>query len=232
MSAPRCTVITGIDISDIVAATLTADMSTTITSHDPEHVDTQSTETKVYRNVKIPIWILDKTPYAGRARDRPDCVVDDVLEAGGMFWFSVNELKDSNLHVWASPSHLNEWLAVSSISKSLVTETMPYDGAVLHTTKTGTVIRARGSPEPYYWNWDTKRWDHNPDLTNYRPYRLEITGDKRVRSNEHTDAIIAGLIMARLKRARGPGPETDSDSEAEPDIDARRDSDDEAPDSD
>jgi len=204
-------------------------MSTTITSHDPEHVDTQSTETKVYRNVKIPIWILDKTPYTGRARDRPDCVVDDVLEAGGMFWFSVNELKDSMLHVWVSPSHLNEWLAVSSISKSLVTETMPYDGAVLHTTKTGTVIRARGSPEPYYWNWDTKRWDHNPDLTNYRPYRLEMAGDKRVRSHEHTDAIIAGLIMARLKRARGPGPEADSDDEAEPDTDAWPNSDDEAP---
>ncbi|KAH6868741.1 hypothetical protein BKA58DRAFT_200228 [Alternaria rosae] len=217
--APRCLVVTAINIGDIVPATLTADLSTTIDTHDPENVDSNSTETKVYRGIEIPIWVLDKTPFEGRARERPDCVVDDVLEAGGLFWFSVNELKESDLRVWAAKSHMNEWLAVSSIPKSLVTKTMPYDGAVLHTSKKAEAVRARRSPEPYYWNYDKNCWDHKPDLTDYRPYRLSKAGDKRIRSHEHTDAIIAGLIVARLKRARGSGSEANSDSEAQADSD-------------
>jgi hypothetical protein len=226
--APRCLVITAINISDLVPATLTVDMSTTVDTHDPEHVDTNRTETKVYRNVKVPIWILDEIPYEGHARERPDCVVNDVLEAKGIFWFSVNELKKSDLCVWAAKSHTNEWLAVSGIPKSLVARTMPYDGMVLHTSQRAEAVQARRSPEPYFWNFDNECWDHKPDVTDYTPYRLAKAGDKRPRSREKTDAIIAGLIMAQLKRARRSSSEANSDSDVEPDSDAAPDSDDEA----
>jgi hypothetical protein len=153
-------------------------MYTTINTHVPKRKGPILTRTET-RDVEIPIWILEKTPYSGDLASRPSCEVDDVLNAGGIFWFSVEELKNSDLNVWAKGTHQSEWLAVSSIPTRIITQHMPFDGMVLHTGKSAELIQARGDEQRWNWNWDTNRWDHEPDLTDFRPYRLAKFGDKR-----------------------------------------------------
>lgn len=226
----RCLVITSIDISRLVPATLTANMSTTINTHDPEHLDvTIRSDTKRSFGLEIPIWILDKTPDEGDSHKRSDCTVDDVLRAGGMFWFSLNELRASDLDVMAAPKHKNEWLAVGGIPKSIIIKAMPHDGAILHTSKTAEPVRARGCPEKYYWNYNTNRWDHNPNLKDYRPYRLAKAGDKRCHDDEKTTAnLITNVIMGHMKRARRSDPDDSSDSGNNSDSDSTPDTEDDS----
>lgn len=205
-------------------------MSTTINTHDPEHLDvTIRSDTKRYFGLEIPIWILGKTPDGGDSHKRPDCTIDDVLRAGGMFWFSMNELRTSDLRVWASGKHKNEWLAVGGIPKSIVIQAMPHDGAILHTSKKTEPVRARGCPEKYYWNYNNNRWDHNPNLKDYRPYRLAKAGDKRCHDDEKTTAnLITNLIMGHMKRARRSDPDDSSDSGNNSDSDSTPDTEDDS----
>ncbi|KAI4689277.1 uncharacterized protein J4E88_002627 [Alternaria novae-zelandiae] len=217
---PRCLVVTSLDISKIVPATLTANMTTTTNGHTTEHKDTDHIEETVYDDIEIPIWVLFQDDYEGPAHERPDCEVNDVLDAGGIFWFSVNELKVSDLRVWAGDDHRGEWLAVSSIPKSLIVRAMPFDGMVLHTSKTTEVIQARGSPEPYLWNHDNVCWDHMPghtkhyDLADYRPYRLSKQGDKRIYDDAKIAAAITENIMTNFKRFRRANNNADARPDA------------------
>jgi hypothetical protein len=181
-------------------------MSTTLDTHDADQdsdsiptLNKSSTET---RAVNIPVWVLDKKLYNGNPETRPSCGVDDIIDDGGNFWLCVNELTRSDLRVWASAAHMNEWLAVGNIPESIVTRVMPFDGAVLHTAKRSVPVRARTIEEPHYWNFDDKYWVHDPDLTkNWRPYREAKAGDKR--TNDDTDRYckIGALMASFLRRA-------------------------------
>ncbi|CAE7027511.1 hypothetical protein CFE70_003930 [Pyrenophora teres f. teres 0-1] len=207
---PRCLVVTGIDTSNLVPAILVANMSTTPVDHEPDQQDPISIAT-TKRTVRIPIWIADGTPYLGNSETRPDCEVDDVLHAGGNFWFCVDELVKSDFRIWVSKKHKGEWLATSRILQSSVTNVMPFDGAILHTGKSTEQIRSRCA-EPYFWNFDTNRWDHNPDLRDYRPYRHAKIGDKRKLSTMKKERYrkIAAMVTEYLEQI-----ENDVESEAE-----------------
>ncbi|KAL6172163.1 hypothetical protein ACJQWK_02339 [Exserohilum turcicum] len=196
--APRCLTITTLDTSRLVPAVLKATMLTTIKTHVPDQKDPISTRT-VERYVEMPIWILDKVPHSGNPEDRPSCELEDILQDGGILWLSLTELKESDLSLWASDAHMNEWLAVSSIPESIVTKSRPFDGAILHSEKSTEFVQARGSPEPFYWNFDQKRWEYVPNMTDYRPYREAKAGDKRKLSDENLESA-------------GSSAETESDS--------------------
>ncbi|KAI4707980.1 hypothetical protein J4E89_007098 [Alternaria sp. Ai002NY15] len=205
---PRCLVITSMDISGAEPATLIVNMKTTPVSHEAEHKEANRIESEVYEDVEIPIWVIFRDDYEGPAHERPDSTVEDVLAAGGMFLFSVNELKVSALRVWASDDHRNEWLFVGSVPKELVIKAKPFDGRILHSIKTEHCIQAVSCPEPYLWNHDNESWDHIPGLTNHddlpdwRPYRLEKAGEKRSYDEAKIGAAVAAEIVESRKRNR------------------------------
>ncbi|RMZ71876.1 hypothetical protein GMOD_00009224 [Pyrenophora seminiperda CCB06] len=218
---PRCLVVTGIDTSKLVPATLVTMMSTTPVDHDPDQESPAHIATTTVK-VRIPIWIDEDIRYRGNLADRKDCELDEILHSGGRFWLSVDELRTSDFRLWVSKKHQGEWLAISSIPESSVKRVMPFDGAFLHTTKTTEVIRSR-CPEPYHWNFDTERWDHKADLSDYRPYRLEKIGDKR-KTPPTRIREIAAIIIGYLQQVENQ----DSDAEAEAEADDSS-SEDEAP---
>jgi hypothetical protein len=213
-----------IDISRLVPATIKVKMSTILDTHDfekePDSIPIVNMSTTETRTVNIPVWVLDKKSYRGGPGTRPSCEVDDILKARGIFWFCVNELKKSDLRVWASATHMNEWLAVGNIPESIVIHVMPFDGAVLHTAKRPEPVRARTTEEPHYWNFDEKYWVHDPDLNkNWRPYREAKLGDKR--TNDGTDryckigALVAKILRQAETRDQVEGDASDEDVEDE-----------------
>ncbi|KAL1795909.1 hypothetical protein ACET3X_006133 [Alternaria dauci] len=177
-SAPRRLLIAEIDVSRLEPATLKTTMSTTQVNHSPDKSDPRTSST-TDRDVEIPIWVLDAVPYEGPPADRPSRTLDEILDSGGLIWLSVNELTRSDMELWAMKSHENEWLAMSRIPEDLITNVMPFDGAVPHTRKGHEVVRSRGTEEIYLWNFDIRQWVHDPDLTDFHPYRRARAGERR-----------------------------------------------------
>ena len=176
-SAPRRLLIAEIDVSGLVPATLKTTMSTTQGDHSSDKSDPRTSSTND-RDVEITIWVLDAVPYEGSSAIRPSRKLDEILDSGGLIWLSVNELTRSDMELWAMKSHENEWLALSRIPEGLVTNVMPFDGAFLHSQKGYEVVRSRLSEEIYLWNFEIKMWVHDPDLADFRPYRIARDGEE------------------------------------------------------
>ena len=95
---------------------------------------------------------------------------------------SINELTKSDLQVWASRSHENEWLTLSKIPSKFITKIMPFNGAYAVTEKGYDIVRNR-QKETYIWNWDISMWEHDPDLTDLSPYCLLRDGNLGIGSD-------------------------------------------------
>jgi len=136
-------------------------------------------------------------------------------------WMRGVELRKTgkyDMNCGAADTHDNEWLCCGPVPASTIRKVMPYDGQKLHPKKTAELVMSTQSIEKYVFNWDKKQWQHNPDLTDFRPFRLERPGDKRRSdNNEAGEEAVAAEDEAsndlyedpepRRKRARIVRPE-------------------------
>jgi hypothetical protein len=107
-----------------------------------------------------------------------------------------------DMNYGAADTHDNDWLCCGPVPRSRITKVMPFDGEKLHRMKTSQLVKSQESIEIYIFNWDLWKWQHNPDLTDYRPYRLERPGDKRVPSENNDGHEEAGSNEPQRKRVQ------------------------------
>ncbi|KAH4342097.1 hypothetical protein HBH98_167040 [Parastagonospora nodorum] len=131
------------------------------------------------RPVKIPIWIRD----TARPMDGSAITIQQYHDSGADMWVNGREMRktgDFDMNCGASNSHDDEWLCCGAIPESIITNVMPFDGNKVHRKKGYEFVKSIKSMEIYIWNFDEWIWEHNPDTTDYRPYRLAKLGDKRL----------------------------------------------------
>ncbi|KAF2027098.1 hypothetical protein EK21DRAFT_72835 [Setomelanomma holmii] len=151
------------------------------------------------RSVKIPIWIRN----VARPADGSPISVQELEDSGADMWVRGVEMRNTgptDMNYGAADTHDNDWLCCGPVPRSFTTKVMPFDGEKLHQKKTSQLIRSKESIEIYLFNWDLWKWQHNPDLTDFRPYRLEQAGDRRGPPDNDDDGQEPGLNQPRRKR--------------------------------
>jgi hypothetical protein len=130
------------------------------------------------RQVKLDVWIR----RTARPEDGSPISIQQLYDSGADMWIRGIEMRKTgpfDMNYGAADTHDNDWLCCGPVPRSCITKVMPFDGEKLHRKKTSQLVKSQESIEIYIFNWDIWRWLHNPDLTDYRPYRLERSGDKR-----------------------------------------------------
>ncbi|KAF2821207.1 hypothetical protein CC86DRAFT_470947 [Ophiobolus disseminans] len=87
----------------------------------------------------------------------------------------------------AADTHDNEWLCCGPVPDWTIMKVMPLDGNDLHPKKTHEIIKSLRSIEKYVYNWDKLQWQHNPDMTDFRSFRLTRAGHKRRPADNEDD---------------------------------------------
>jgi hypothetical protein len=197
---PRRCAVAEIDISDLIPATIRGRMR----HFKRKYMDNSlvivnaSTTTRV---VRIPIWVR---PIA-RPADGSPISFQDLHDSGADMWVRGSEMALSgpyDMRWGAADSHDNEWLCCGPVPRSCITNVMPFDGETWHQEKGYELVISKLSLEIYVFNFDKWMWEHNPDTSDYRPYRLEVPGDKRSAPGDGTEDQ-----QSRQKRARIICPE-------------------------
>jgi hypothetical protein len=151
------------------------------------------------RAVKIQVWVRD----TARPEDGSAISSQELQDSGADMWVVGTEMSLSGLYdmrYGAADTHDSEWLCCRPVPISVVGRVMPFDGQRLHLEKSCANVVSTQSIETYIFDWDQRMWRHNPSIIDYRPFRLEIAGDKRPRSSE-SDA--GSDVVERSKRAQG-----------------------------
>jgi hypothetical protein len=167
-----------IDMRGLIPATMHGDLQIWSSWFKDETLNRYATSEKT-RPVKIPIWIRD----TARPTDGSAITIQQYHDSGADMWVNGREMRktgDFDMKCGASNSHNDEWLCCGAIPESIITNVMPFDGNKVHRKKGYEFVRSIKSMEIYIWNFDEWIWEHNPDTTDYRPYRLAKLGDKRL----------------------------------------------------
>jgi hypothetical protein len=202
----------------------------------------------IWRDVDVPVWIHKKARQQFGLTITPE----QLKESGADMWVSITEIRKCNLKEEGpfgsikrdsicAKGHDYEWLSCGPISQSRIINTWPWDGKLqrLHTTDQGAPIRSlENSGQPWIWDKVKKMWVPdwvcNSDVTDQpqgvgkKRKHNDDDGDDEDEDDLQTAAILTGIIMAQLKRARRSSSEANSDSDVEPDSDAAPESEDEA----
>lgn len=116
-------------------------------------------------------------------------------------WMSRAELRLSDLNICGSKKQDSEWLCCCAIKVPAIKAIYPFDGDTVH-KKGYKLVKGLASIEKYYFNWDERRWIHNPNLTNFRPFRNATEEDKRKRDEDDDVRPILMLLGLHMKRVR------------------------------
>jgi hypothetical protein len=151
------------------------------------------------RDIKIPVWIRD----TARPDDGSSVTLQDLNDSGADMWVVGSEMNLSgpyDMRYGAADTHDSEWLCCGPVPISVVGRVMPFDGDKLHLEKGCTIVVSTQSIETYIFNWEQRMWRHSPNTIDYRPFRLEIVGDKRARPNGNR---AGNGVVQRSKRVHG-----------------------------
>tara|TARA_R110002003_G_scaffold45_18_gene3623 strand:+ start:2717 stop:3388 length:672 start_codon:yes stop_codon:yes gene_type:complete len=176
--------------------------------------------TSTIRPVKIPVWIRD----TARPADGSAITFQDLHDSGADMWVLGSEMAMTgpfNMKYGAADTHDSEWMCCGPIPLSCIASVMPFDGQQLHLEKGHAVVTSTQSIERYAFNWDERKWLHNPKTRDFRPYRLGIPGHEHRRPHDDDDAggaaeshenhgDLYGDLRSRRKRARIELSETTS----------------------
>jgi hypothetical protein len=170
------TTVTEIDFEGLVPATMHCTLAeATVTFVEGTLNNTEFLQKK--RIGKWPVWVRN----TARPADGSSISMQQFLDSGADMWMRGLELRktgDHDMNTGAASTHDNEWLSCGSIRKSFITNVFPFDGETLHLQKTHDAVTSTGSLEIYVFNWDEWMWQRNPDMTDYRPFRLANAVDR------------------------------------------------------
>ena len=200
-----------IETSGLIAATVRAQMATTVTvtTKKPLRLEPDDVKkaTKIH-NITIPVWIRDKAVPKDRSAITPQ-----QLEASGAdMWLSITEIRMSDLKLVlpqirycdtiAAKGHDYEWLACGFISKSTITHVMPWDGVRLHVIKDARIIHSINSPDPWVFDTSSRMWRYDPRLYRTACFLSTYGSNKRKLSIEEKKGSIEVPTPKRRKPAR------------------------------
>lgn len=151
------------------------------------------------RRVHIPVWMRD----VARPADGSAINLQQFYDSGADMYISIDENRLSDMGVHASTGYDKEWLLVGPILMTAIDRVMPFDGKEVHHTKGNQVVQSRQSILTYIWNFDVRRWLHNPDMSNISHYRNELPGDKRKSFEDELDEALANVRKRILESGRG-----------------------------
>ncbi|KAH7072146.1 hypothetical protein BKA63DRAFT_605055 [Paraphoma chrysanthemicola] len=177
--------VTEIDTSTLLAATLHGTMQTCKVYYKGKTLVRIDSSLKTHR-VKYPVCIRD----TARPADGSPISIQEFYDSGADMWIRGLELRKTgpfDMNYGAADTHDNDWLCCGPIPRTYIKDVLPFDGEKLHYKKTSEVVKSKESIEIYIFNWNLRKWEHNPDMTDYRPYRLERPGDRRGPPSDNDD---------------------------------------------
>jgi hypothetical protein len=182
---PRRVAVVEIYIGDLIPATIRGQMRTSQQKYLNNTAVIVNHSTTV-RSVRIPIWVRP----SARPADGSPISLQDLHDSGADMWVSGSEMSMSgpyNMRWGASDKHDDEWLCCGPVPRSCITNVIPYDGETWHHEKSYEMVISQQSLEIFIFNFDKWQWEHNPDTTDFRPYRLAKPGDRRCAPGDGTD---------------------------------------------
>ncbi|OAG17588.1 hypothetical protein CC77DRAFT_1033476 [Alternaria alternata] len=213
-----------ISTDGLIAATVTAQMETTITvtTRRRFHPDETYLASKVH-NVSTPVWIRDTAVPL----DHSAITWQQLKASGADMWLSITEIRASDMKLilpkirWCdticADGHDYEWLACGFIPKSRVTRVMPWDGTRLHRNPDVRIVRSIDSPDPWVFDWTTSMWRYDPRLYRTACFLSTYGGNKRKILDEERDDEHEGPSRKRRKViniSKAKGKKTDTTPEA------------------
>ncbi|KAH4287318.1 hypothetical protein HBI24_202190 [Parastagonospora nodorum] len=138
------------------------------------------------RRVRLPVWVRPEA----RPADGSPISFQQLEDSGTDMWVRGSEMAMKgpfDMQNGVGAEHDDEWLCCGPVPKSCIDGVFPFDGETLHLEKSCDMVESLMSIEKYLFDWDMSRWRHNPDITDWRPFRLEIVGDKRRHSVNNDD---------------------------------------------
>jgi hypothetical protein len=193
-----------ISTKDLVAATIHAQMKTTVTVTTKELLGYSSDSATKIRDVTIPVWIRKSAiPSDGSAITDKDW----VLSRADM-WMSITEIRRSDLKkhtpnnrkydTVAAKGHDYEWLACGFVPTTCIMRVMPWDGKKLHTVPDTRIVRSIGSPYPWVWDYHFERWRLDARLYRTACFLAVFGGSKR----KVHDVLAKAIQEPKLRRRR------------------------------
>jgi hypothetical protein len=141
---------------------------------------------KVTRQVRIPVWVRD----VARPADGLPISIQKLHDSGADMWVVGHEMGLTgpfDMNYGAADTHDTEWLCCGPVPLACIKRVMPFDGERLHLERTSELITSVQSIETYVFNWEERKWLHNPDTSDFLAYRKVRLGDRRQASDNDDD---------------------------------------------
>jgi len=194
-----------ISTEGLIAATVHAQMSTTVNVYTKLPLWTSWDQATKVHNVTIPVWIRSPAVPA----DRSSITWPQLQASGADMWLSITEIRSSDMKLilpmirrWdtiAAKGHNYEWLACGFIPKSQITRIMPWDGVRLHRDLEVRIVRSIDSPDPWVFDWTTSMWRYDPRLYRTACFLETYGGNKRKVQDAERDNDDEGPTRKRRK---------------------------------
>jgi hypothetical protein len=174
-----------IDFSNLIPATVHGELQVFSAMYKDNTLNYTAMSEKT-RPGKYPVWIRD----TARPADGSSITIQQFYDSGADMWLSGLEMRKTGkfeMNCGAAYTHDNDYLCCGAIPESVITNLMPFDGEKLHRKRGYELVISKDSIEKYVWNFDRWLWEHNPETTDYRPYRKARPGDRRRGPDDDAD---------------------------------------------